>query len=267
MAMSTWQPRRLSMSNRPALTRFKAAGIHLLASGLVAAVAATLVFWVWHPAPFAAMAGGTSLFVLLVSVDVILGPALTAIVVSPGKRRTELVRDLGVIIIIQLAAFVYGLYAMALARPVVLAFEVDRLRLVTAADIDRATLHEAPVAFQSLSWAGPRMVAAIKPSDLDEQMRSIELGLSGIDLAMQPRQWRDYGAHADAAWKRARPATQLLAKYSQQAASLEAIARSAGRSPEALRFLPLISRQVSWVSVIAEPGATVVGYLPVEGFF
>ncbi len=255
------------MNNRPALTRFKAAGIHLLASSLVAAVAAALVFWVWYPSPYAAMAGGTNLFVLLVSVDVILGPALTAVVASPGKRRAELVRDLGVIVTIQLAAFAYGLHAMALARPVVLAFEVDRLRLVTAADIDPATLHEAPVAFQQLSWTGPRLVAAIKPSDPAGQMRSIELGLSGIDLAMQPGQWRDYGAHADAAWKQARPATQLLAKYPQQAPSLQAIARAAGRPPEALRFLPLISRQVSWVSVIAEPGAKVVGYLPVEGFF
>ena len=255
------------MSNRPALFRVKAAGIHLLLSGLVAAAAATLVFLVWYPSPFAAMAGGTSLFVLLVSVDVILGPALTAVVASPGKRRAELVRDLGVIVMVQLAAFAYGLHAMALARPVVLAFEVDRLRLVTAADIDPATLHEAPSAFQQLSWTGPRMVAAIKPSDPDEQMRSIELDLAGIGLAMQPRQWRDYGAHAEAVWQRARPATQLLAQYPQQAASLQAMARAAGRPPEALRFLPLMSRQVNWVSVIAEPGAKVVGYLPVEGFF
>lgn len=255
------------MSNRPEFTRFKAAGIHLLASGFVAAVAATLVFLVWYPSPFAAMAGGTSLFVLLISVDVILGPALTAVVASPGKPRSELVRDLGVIVILQLAAFAYGLHAMALARPVVLAFEVDRLRLVTAADIDPVTLREAPVAFQQLSWAGPRMVAAVKPSDPDEQMRSIEMDLAGIGLAMQPGQWRDYGTHADAAWKRARPAAQLLAKYPQQASSLQAIARSAGRAPEALRFLPLTSRQVSWVTLIAEPGAKVVGYLPVEGFF
>ena len=255
------------MSNRPEFTRLKVAGIHLLASGVVAAVAATLVFLVWYPPPFAAMAGGTSLFVLLASVDVILGPALTAVVASPGKRRAELVRDLGVIIVIQLAAFAYGLYTMALARPVILAFEVDRLRLVTAADIDPVTLHEAPVAFQRLSWTGPRMVAAIKPSNPDKQLRSIELDLAGVGLAMQPGQWRDYGAHTDAVWDRARPAAQLLATYPQQTASLQAIARSAGRSPEALRFLPLMSRQVSWVSVIAEPGAKVVGYLPVEGFF
>ncbi len=255
------------MNNRPVRTRLKAAGIHLLGSGVVAAVAATLVFWVWYPSPFADMAGGTSLFMLLVSVDVILGPALTAVVVSPGKRRGELVRDLGVIVIIQLAAFAYGLHAMAMARPVVLVFEVDRLRLVTAADIDPATLHEAPTAFQPLSWTGPRMVAAIKSSDPGEQMRLIELDLAGIGLAMEPRQWRDYRAYAEAAWTRARPATQLLAKYPHQASSLEAIARAAGRSPEALRFLPLISRQVNWVWVIAEPGAKVVGYLPVEGFF
>ena len=255
------------MNNRPAPTRLKAAGIHLLASGLVAALAATLVFLVWYPSPFAALAGGTSLFVLLVSVDVVLGPALTAVVVSPGKRRAELVRDLGVIVVVQIAAFAYGLHTMALARPVLIAFEVDRLRLVTAADIDPVTLREAPAALRQLSWSGPRMVAAIKPSESEDQMLSIELALSGFDLSMQPKQWRAYAGYEDAVWQRARPVSVLLAKYPQLTSSLPAIAQSAGQPAEALRFLPLISRRASWVALIAEPGARVVGYFPVDGFF
>lgn len=247
--------------------RVRAAGLHLFLSAFFAGLVSLVVFLVWYPSPYSAIAGGLTLFGLLVSVDVIRGPALTVVVASPGKGRAELLRDLTVIVTIQLAAFGYGLYTMALARPVLLVFEVDRLRVVVAADIDPVSLADASPWLRELSWAGPRMVAAIKPSDPGEQMRSIELDLAGIGLAMQPRQWRDYDAYADAAWKQARPATQLLAKYPQQAASLQAIARSASRSPELLRFLPLISRQVSWVSVIAEPGAKVVGYLPVEGFF
>ncbi len=247
--------------------RIRAAGLHLLLSALVAGLVSLLVFQVWFPSPYAAIAGGLSLFGLLVGVDVILGPALTAVVASPGKGRAELTRDLAFIVIVQLSAFGYGLYTISLARPVLLAFEVDRLRVVAAADIDPLSLAEAPPGLQSLSWTGPRLIAAVKPTDPDEQMRSIELGLAGIDLAMQPRQWRDYAARADEAWRVARPVSVLLSQYPQLAADVARIARSAGQPTESLRFLPLMSRQASWVSLIAAPGARVVGHLPVEGFF
>ncbi len=247
--------------------RIKAAGLHLLASCLVAALSAALVFLVWYPSPYATMAGGSGLFLLIVSIDVILGPALTAVVANPNKKRSELARDLAVIVTVQLAAFGYGLYTMALARPALLTFEVDRLRVVTAVDIDPVLLKEAPPGLQSLSWTGPRLIAAVKPTDPDQQMRSIELGLAGIDLAMQPRQWRDYAARADEAWRVARPVSVLLSQYPQLAADVARIAQSAGQPTESLRFLPLMSRQASWVSLIAAPGARVVGHLPVEGFF
>lgn len=255
------------MNHRPQITRFKAAGWHLLASGVVAALSAALAFLVWYPPPYAALAGGAGLFLLIVSVDVVLGPALTAVVVSPGKSLAELTRDLAVIVVVQLAAFGYGLYTMALARPVWLAFEVDRLRVVTSADIDPAMLADAPQSLQQLSWTGPRLVAAVKPNDPAAQMRSVELGLAGVDLAMQPAQWRTYPAHADEAWRAARPVSDLLAQYPQRASDVAAIAQAAGQPVQALRFLPLLSRQASWVSLVAQPGAQVIGHLPVEGFF
>lgn len=255
------------MGTRFPVTRFKAAGIHLLASAVVAALAAALVFLVWYPPPFAALAGGTHLFLLIVGVDVVLGPSLTAVVASPGKGRAELIRDLAVIVIVQTAAFGYGVYTMALARPVLLAFEVDRLRVVTAADIDPATLTDAQPSLRQLSWTGPRMVAAIKPSDQAELMRSIELGFAGSDLAMQPKQWRDYASHGSDVWRAARPMSSLLSQHPELASAVAAIAQSAGQPPQALRFLPLMSRRASWVSLIAEPGARVVGHLPVDGFF
>ncbi|MDO9315971.1 MAG: TfpX/TfpZ family type IV pilin accessory protein [Burkholderiaceae bacterium] len=249
------------------ISRFKAASLHLLASGAVAALSAALVFLIWYPPPYDTLAGGASLFVLIVSVDVVLGPALTAVAASPGKSRSSLLRDLAVIVAIQLAAFGYGLYTMALARPVLLAFEVDRLRVVTAADIDATTLTQAPVGLQSLSWIGPRLIAAPKPIDPAEQMSAVQLGLAGVDLSMQPKYWRDYASQADAVWRVARPVSVLLAKYPQLAPDVAAIARSAGQPPAALRFLPLMSRRASWVSLVASPGAQVVGHLPVDGFF
>lgn len=247
--------------------RLRAAGIHLACSALVAGLASLLVFKLWYPSPFAAIAGGTHLFLLLMSVDVVMGPALTAVAASANKPKPELVRDLAVIVVLQLAAFSYGLYTMALARPVAVAYEIDLFRVVAAADIEPDTLREAPVALRELSWAGPRVLAAVKPTNPDEQARSIELGLAGIHLSSQPRYWREYPAHADAAWRAARPVSALLTKYPGAAADLARIAAAAGEHAQALRFLPLQVRRADWVAVLHKRDARIVGYLPLDGFF
>ena len=249
------------------LRRLKASGIHLLASVVVAAIAAVVVFRIWYPPPFSAVAGGLSLFLLLVSIDVILGPALTAVAASPTKPLAELRRDLAAIVAIQLVAFAYGMYTIAMARPVYLAFEVDRMRVVTAADIEPDSLRDAAPAFRSLPWSGPGLVAAIAPSTAEAQMRSIELGLAGVDLAMVPANWRDYGSHSATAWARARPVRLLVEKHPESVAALTDIATANGQGVADLRFLPLQSRQASWVTIVAEPGARVVGHLRFDGFF
>lgn len=164
------------------------------------------------------------------------------------------------------AALAYGLYSVAAARPAALVFEVDLFRLVTVADIDPAVLAEAPANLRTLSWSGPRLMAAVKPTDPDEQLRTIELGLSGIPLAALPQYWRAYETQAEQVWEKSRPVSDLLAKYPQLQQDVAAIAAQVGQPPESLRFLPLMSRQSSWVSVLA-PGAQVVGHLPVDGFF
>ena len=254
---------RSLFSNR----RLKAGGLHLLASIALAGLVSALVFGVWYPSPYAAVAGGASLFFLLVSVDVVMGPALTAVVASPGKPVAEFRRDFALIVALQLAALGYGLYTMALAGPVYMAFEVDRMHVVVAADIEPAALAEAPPALRSLPWFGPRIIAAVKPADPAEQLKSIDLGLAGVDLAMVPRNWRDYASQAPAAWNAAKPMARLLARYPALGSEVQALAAAQGQPVQALRYLPLVSRQASWVTVVAGPDARVVGHLPVDGFF
>jgi hypothetical protein len=247
--------------------RVRVPALHLLASASVAAIAALLVFGVWYPRPFAALSGGLALFSLLVSVDVVMGPTLSAIVASPNKPASELRRDLLVIVALQLAAFGYGMVTIVNARPVYMSFEVDRFRVVSANDIDTETLREALPEFRSLPWTGPRLVAAVRPEDPAEQMQSIQLGIAGFDLSMIPKNWRPYAAHGAGAWRRARPLPQAVARYPETAGDASRIARESGQSLESLRFLPLVSRRNSWIAVLAERDAQIVGYLPVEGFF
>jgi hypothetical protein len=247
--------------------RASLAALHLLASAFVASLAAVVVFALWYPPPFAAVAGGFGLFIILISVDVVLGPMLTAIVAAPGKPVRSLRRDILVIAVVQLAGLTYGMHAIAESRPVALSFEVDRMRVVTAADIEPETLDEAQPGFRTLPWTGPRLLAAVRPTQPDEVLRSIELGLGGFDISMFPRHWRDYASQSEAAWRVSRPVSELLAKYPQAGADVERLAKAAGQPAQALRFMPLLSRHASWVTLIAAPDARVLGHLPYEGFF
>lgn len=61
------------------------------------------------PYPYREISGGRELFLLLVAVDVVMGPLITLMIFNTGKPRRELQLDLIVVGVLQLAALAYGL--------------------------------------------------------------------------------------------------------------------------------------------------------------
>src|SRR5262245_29793319 len=137
------QPRRV-------VSRIRPAAYHLLGSTLVAGLGTLLLVWLWYPYPHNRLAGGLQLMAIMLSVDIVLGPVLTLVVAAPGKLVRALARDMAVIVVVQLFALGYGLHVLAAARPIGLVFEVDQMRVVSAADIDPDMLGQAPPALRSL---------------------------------------------------------------------------------------------------------------------
>jgi hypothetical protein len=235
--------------------RLRAAGIHLLLSCVVAALVAALVFLVWYPYPYRELVGGRELFFIVVAVDVVMGPLLTLAVFDRKKGWPHLRRDLAVIGLLQLAALAYGVYVVSVARPVHMAFEIDRFRAVTAADIDNSLLAEARAEFRALPWSGPTLIASIKPTDPKEFQRSVDLGLQGIDLGLQPGTWRAYDSARRADAKaRAKPLADVLKRLSgkPEEVALRAAAARSGLAVDKLWVLPLVTRQIYWAALIDE---------------
>jgi hypothetical protein len=246
--------------------RARASGIHTGLSLLVATLAAALVFLIWFPWPFRIVSGGQDLFLLIMSVDVILGPLLTFAVFNRSKPRAELVRDLLVVISLQLGALVYGLYTVYLARPVVVAFETDRLRVVTHAQVQHDQLLEARPEFSQLSLTGPQLVGTREAND-NEKFKSIEQSLQGVDVSMRPSYWVSYAESKDRALNRARGIDTLRKQYPQRAAEIDAAIARTGRVENALRFLPLQARNLGWSCLLDAQSGEPVGYVPLDGFF
>ncbi|WP_309246762.1 hypothetical protein [Ramlibacter montanisoli] len=141
--------------------RARAAGIHLALSAVVAVLAGLLVFALWYPYPYREISGGRELFLLVVAVDVVLGPLLTFAVFN--RAKPELRRDLAVIVALQLAGLAYGLWTVQLARPVHMVFEYDRFRVVHRVDIPAELEPLAPAGLEVAPW-GRRRCSRCAPS-------------------------------------------------------------------------------------------------------
>lgn len=252
---------------QPSRWRFalKNAAWHLLISLILAGLAALLVFKVWYPFPYAELTGGLALYKLVVAVDVVCGPLLTLVLASPKKSLRERMVDFGLIGLIQLAALIYGLYSVSLARPVVAAFEQDRINVVTAAEVVIEQLPEAPQGLQQLSWTGVQRVGLREPKNAEEANKSLDWSLQGIEPSMRPAWWLpDDAAERAKIRQHMKPIATLAALRSRSEAD---ILQQAGVKGEGTWFyLPFTSaKDKDWV-VILDQNADFSGFAPISGF-
>lgn len=241
--------------------------LHLAVSIFFATLVAAFGFTQWFTYPYSELIGGRELFILIVSVDVVCGPLLTLILISPAKSRREMVFDLSVVALIQLSALSYGLYTLSLARPVALVFEVDRFRAVTASEIAFTDLALAPPKFKSLSWTGPNILGIHPPKDAEDRLRSIDLSLQGIEPSMRPQWWQDYELSVPQVLAKAKAMDLLRRKHPAHSAQIDEVLSSAGLTDAGSLWLPLVGRKSSeWVVLLDAKTAQPKAYLPLDGF-
>lgn len=172
--------------------KLKAALIHTSITLVVAVITASLVYGVWYPGAFAQMMSGTDLYLLIVMVELCLGPLMSLVIYSPDKPRTELVRDYSIVCVVQLAALIYGLYSVALSRPVYLVFVKDRIEVVASAELKTEDVNKSKnSAYRSFSWLGPRSICTEGPADPKEKSDLLLSALAGKDIQLLPKYYRE----------------------------------------------------------------------------
>ena len=246
--------------------RLRAAGIHLLISLAIAALAAALVFGLWYPYPYRELSGGRALFFMVVGIDVIMGPLITLLIFNAQKTRRHLVADLSVVALLQLAALCYGLWTVFEARPVHIVFEYKSMVVVHAADIDPASLSQAPADLQKLPLTGPTLLSLRSFKSADEEYNSVSMALAGRAQAAQPALWQPYDAARANILQAAQTLAQLQARFPEQASSIAQAASATGLPPTQLRTLPLLSRKRASTVLIDAQTAQPVGYLALDSF-
>lgn len=231
--------------------RLNAFLIHLMISTCIAAAVITVVFFVWYPAPLHTASGVTKIFLLLLAVDVVLGPLLTLIVYKAGKKT--LIMDLTVIALLQLSALGYGVWTVADGRPAWLVFGGDRFELVRIPEIDQRNIGTHYL-YSSPAWTGPQWVGAANPTDLNVRNDIIfESVRGGFDIYQRPNLYRPLQDMKNNIQLHAKELS-LLNNYNAAAD----VQKTLYKYPTATAWLPLRANHQDMVVLMDKNSASVV---------
>lgn len=225
---------------------------HLLLSFLVALSVVGVVFFIWYPSSLATAVGVTHIFLMLLVIDVILGPLLGLLVYKEGKKTLKF--DLGVIIFIQIVALCYGVFSIEQGRPAWLVYNVDRFELVRKNELVDSNIQQAQSEFQKPSWFKPQYVATEFAKDT--QQRNDEMFaevFSGISIVQRPERYVELTQAKTQIQQRVLPLNELE-QYNSKAEVEKALAKY----PNADAWVPLKATAVDMVVLLNKEKAEVI---------
>ncbi|MCK9539209.1 TfpX/TfpZ family type IV pilin accessory protein [Dokdonella sp.] len=244
------------------MSRWKAAAIHASISAAIGVLAALLIFGLWYPPPYAQATGAPELVMLLLGVDLTLGPLLTLVVFKAGKKGMAF--DLAVIGTLQACALVYGLHVVAVARPVYIVGAVDRFVLVTANELDPEDLAQAQSGFRKLPWSGPRIVGTKLPTNGKEQADLLFSALAGKDVEKFPKYYVPYAQVAAGMLAKARTVQDVDGSHPENAPALLTWLKEHSVQPAAIRVLPLLAPHGDFAIVLDAADGAVLDVLAMD---
>lgn len=221
------------------LNRVQASSTHLLFSFVVALFSAALVFFLWYPGLYSFASGVDRIFLLLLAVDVVLGPVITFIVFNPLKK--ELKRDLFIVVLIQIAALIYGMHSVFIARPVYMVFNVDRFELIYANDVSAESLSKAKnPAYQRLPFAGVAIAAAVLPENTEERNDILFSAVGGgPDVQHMPQYYVAYAEMRHKVSDKVQPIKKLYELNPGQSEQINSLVNKYSNPNIELCFMPL----------------------------
>lgn len=247
------------------MSRWKAAAIHLSLSALVAALVFSLIFFVWYPPPLFSAMGGSELILLMIGIDLVLGPLLTLIVFRSGKSSLRF--DLSTIAVLQAAALIYGMVIVWLARPVFIVSRGDVAYVVTDADFRPEDLAKGSrPEFQSLPVFGPQLAAVEPPTDEAQRQRVLDLFMStGRDIHQLPEFFQPWGDQRSRLLERADKLEDLYARKQQFRDEIDAWLLAHGKQLTEVRYISLLTRVSELVLAVDAGTGDYLGLIDIDG--
>jgi len=225
---------------------------HLLISLLIGSIVIGVVFFIWYPFPLATAVGVVNIFLMMLMIDIIIGPVLGLLIYKEGKKTLKM--DLTIIILIQLSALSYGIYSIAQGRPAWLAYNVDRFELVRNNEILTEKVAQASPQYQQPSWVKPQFVGVELAKDKNirsEDMLAEVLG--GISIAQKPERYVPLDKVKDQIQQHVQN-LDVLNQFNDKAL----VEKTLSNYPQATAFVPLKANAVDMTVLINKEKGEVV---------
>ncbi|WP_019385506.1 TfpX/TfpZ family type IV pilin accessory protein [Acinetobacter venetianus] len=225
---------------------------HLFISCLIALLVIGLVFFIWYPSPLATAVGVTHISLMLLVIDVILGPLLGLLVYKEGKKTLKF--DLSVIILLQITALCYGVFSIEQGRPAWLVYNVDRFELVRKNELVDTNIQQAQPQFQQASWFKPQYVGVELAKDIQTRNDDMFVEvMGGISIAQKPERYVKLSSVKAQIQQRAKK-LDLLDQYNDQLVIKQTLAKY----PQATAFVPLKANAIDMTVLINKEKGEVV---------
>lgn len=252
----------LSPAGLRKMTRFKAFGTHFLLSLAIVSFVLTVVLLLWYPQPWFQVFNAVDVIKVLIAVDLVLGPLLTLILFSPGKKGLWL--DMSCVFLLQITALVYGVSVIYDERPYFAVFAKDRFEVMPRKDVELEGVDNP--AFLEKPWSEPIFVVAQVPTDPKAYNRLLEETLfeGKPDIGRRPEFWFTYADNADMVLAHAKPLENLAridAQVAEEVAQLQA-KHGDGR----LAYVPVLGKKDFLALVIDETTTRPVDIIGVDPY-
>jgi len=226
--------------------RLKAFSLHLLSSATALTLILGLLYFGWYRWPGWHLTDVTTVVLVMVCVDVVLGPTLTLIVANQKKSHRELTRDIGIIVVVQLCALIYGSVSLWNGRPLYYAFSESVLQLVQAYDIDAKDAEIGRQQNPGLAphwYSLPRWIWAPLPENPEESQKIVAAAVTGgDDVISMPKYFKTWEDGLPSLRSRLKKVDDVAYFAKSEKKRLKDRMRAAGLPDDQLNTMPLTGR-------------------------
>lgn len=245
------------------VNRYQAFAVHLIASATVVGILLLLTFFVWYPAPLFKVEGTRFVILLLLGVDIILGPLLTLVVFKPGKPGLK--TDMAIIIVIQLSAFIYGASVIFTERPVFVSFAVDRFVVISGAETKDLDMDKLDTEQVELNAFGPTYVYAERPDDPEITQKIFAEVLDGKpDLDRRPEFYRDLSDNIDKSFGKAMDLKAYAENFERAREKIEGYLEESGKHYDDIAAYPVVGKHHDMVLVVDKQSKSLAGSIDIS---
>jgi hypothetical protein len=244
--------------------RMRAASIHLGLSAIAGLAVIACILWLWYPGALAPVHGVLGMLIVLIVVDIGLGPLCTFLVFD--RRKKSLPMDLAIIATLQLVALAYGVQVIHQGRPQYVVMVKDRFEVVSPGELTAAARQQAQSnpAIRA-SHITPQWLAARSPESQEQREALLFESLQrGRDLQHYPSLYVPLQTQSVQAAQRGISLDRLRELNPGEIDRITAALKDSGEPEWNLRALPLRGPARDAAVLLSLSDGRVVGVVAVQ---